>query len=160
MDHFFVLVVFFTFFVNEDLRHKIIFLFCCWRSWWKTKIRRYSLFLIAHSVHQGINPPSQTPPPISCQAPHPPPLKSANCPSPPLFLSNPPPPLYRFWVNSPPPKSQIFQWTCKILKFFIKVTKFLVKISHFEFSVMTEKNMFVYKLFLSLHISDFNLFFF
>ena len=40
-----------------------------------------------HSVHWGINPPSKTPPPLSCQAPPPP--KPANCPSPP-FLGNPP----------------------------------------------------------------------
>ena len=36
---------------------------------------------------------------------------------------------------------------------------FLVKISQFEFLVMTEKNIFAYKLFLSLNISNFNLFF-
>ena len=35
------------------------------------------------------------------------------------------------------------------------VTKFLNKISQFEFLVMTEKNIFDYKLFLSLNISDF-----
>ena len=37
----------------------------------------------------------------------------------------------------------------------LKVTKFLVKISQFKFLVMTEKNIFVYKHFLSLNISDF-----
>ena len=42
-----------------------------------------------HSVHLGINPPSKTLTPLSCQAP-------------------PRPPLYCFFVN-PPPKSQIFQ---------------------------------------------------
>ena len=31
--------------------------------------------------------------------------------------------------------------------------------SQFKFLVMTDKNIFVYKLLLSLHISDFNLFF-
>ena len=36
------------------------------------------------------------------------------------------------------------------------VTKFLNKISQFEFLVMTEKNIFDYKLFFSLNISDFN----
>ena len=41
----------------------------------------------------------------------------------------------------------------------IKVTKFLGKISLFELLVMTEKNIFSYKLFLSLNISDFNFFF-
>ena len=42
--------------------------------------------------------------------------------------------------------------------YLLKVTKFLGKVSQFEFSVMSEKNIFAYKLFLSLNISDFNLF--
>ena len=41
----------------------------------------------------------------------------------------------------------------------LRVTKFLAKISQFEFLVMTEKNIFVYKLFLPLNISDFFFFF-
>ena len=42
----------------------------------------------------------------------------------------------------------------------VKVTKFLVKISKSKFLVMTEKNIFVYKLFfLSLNIPDLSLFF-
>ena len=41
----------------------------------------------------------------------------------------------------------------------IKGTKFLVKFSQFKFLVNTDKNIFVYKLVLSLNISDFNLFF-
>ena len=41
----------------------------------------------------------------------------------------------------------------------LKVTKFLVKVSQFEFLVMAEKNIVVYKLFFSLNISDFTLFF-
>ena len=56
------------------------------------------------------------------------------------------------------PKHQIFQWMHKILKFssltpsyLLKVTKFLVKISQFEFLVMTDKNIFLYKLFWKLH---------
>ena len=40
------------------------------------------------------------------------------------------------------------------------LSKFLGKISQFEFLVMTGKNIFAYKLFLSLNISDFNLFFY
>ena len=43
--------------------------------------------------------------------------------------------------------------------YLLEVTKSLGKISQFEFLVMTEKNIFAYKLFLSLNISDFNLFF-
>ena len=41
----------------------------------------------------------------------------------------------------------------------LKVTKFLDKTSQFEFLVMTEKNICACKLFFSLNISDFNLFF-
>ena len=41
----------------------------------------------------------------------------------------------------------------------MKVTRFLGEISQFEFSVMTEKNIFAYEIFLSLNVSDFNLFF-
>ena len=43
--------------------------------------------------------------------------------------------------------------------YLLKLTKFVGKISQFEFLVMTEKNVFAYKLLLSLNISDFNLFF-
>ena len=41
----------------------------------------------------------------------------------------------------------------------LKVTKFLIIIFQFKFLFMTEKKIFVYKLFLSLNISDFSLFF-
>ena len=41
----------------------------------------------------------------------------------------------------------------------LKVTKFLVKISQFEFLVTAEQRILVYKLFLSLNIPDFSLFF-
>ena len=46
-----------------------------------------------------------------------------------------------------------------MLSYLLKVTKFLDKISHFEFLVITGKKIFADKLFLSLNISDFNLFF-
>ena len=46
-----------------------------------------------------------------------------------------------------------------LISSFKKVTKFLIKISQFEFLVMAEKKFFIYQLFLSLNISDFNLFF-
>ena len=45
-----------------------------------------------------------------------------------------------------------------IPSYLLTVTEFLGKISQFEFLVMTEKNIFAYKLFLSLNISNFNLF--
>ena len=59
------------------------------------------------------------------------PFKLANCPSPPFSSSVP--------------------------SYILKVTKFLGKISEFEFLVITKKNIFAYKLFLSSNISDFNL---
>ena len=43
--------------------------------------------------------------------------------------------------------------------YLLNETKFSLKISQFEFLVMTEQNVFVYKLFLSLNIPDFSLFF-
>ena len=86
-------------------------------------------------------------------------LKSANSQSPP-FLGNLPP-LYWFFVN-PPLKVGFFIEPPKYLSFssltpsyLLKITKFLDKISWFEFLVMTEKNIFAYKLSLSLNISDF-----
>ena len=112
-----------------------------------------------HSVQEGINPPLKTPPSFLPS----PSLKSANCPSPPLKAI---PPLYRFFMNSPVKvgffsKSQKY-WSFLSLtpSYLLKVTKFLVKTSQFEFLVMTEKNIFVYKLSLPLNISDFSLVFF
>ena len=91
-----------------------------------------------------------------------PPLKLANCPSPP-FLGNPP--LY-IGFRDPPLKVGFFGESPKYLSFssftssyFLKVTKFLGNMSQFEFLVMTEKNIFYYRLFLSLNILDFNLYF-
>ena len=94
------------------------------------------------SVHWGINPPAPpTPPP-------------------------PPPPIFCFFVKPSPPKNGIFQWAPIIFKclsltpsHLLKVTKFLVRFSQFKFLVMTKKNIFVYKLFLYLNISDFSLLF-
>ena len=93
--------------------------------------------------------------------PSPPPLKSANsnCPSTP-FLDNPP--LYigfslKFGFFIEHPKYQSFSFLTS--SYHSKETKFLVKISQFECLVMTEKNIFVYKLLLSLNISDFSFFF-
>ena len=69
---------------------------------------------------------------------------------PPLFRQSPPFYISFLWI--PPLNNQIFQWTHKTLKFssltrsyLLKVIKFLVKISQFEFLVMTEKKIFVYK---------------
>ena len=41
----------------------------------------------------------------------------------------------------------------------LKVTKFLVKLCQFKFLVNIDKSIFIYKLFSSLNISDFSLFF-
>ena len=64
---------------------------------------------------------------------------------------NPPPPLKKsdFSVS-------LQNFSSLTRSYLLKVTEFLVKISQFEFLVMTEKNIFAYKLFLSLNISDFN----
>ena len=49
----------------------------------------------------------------------------------------------------------VYFFSSLIPSYLLKVTKFLSKISWFEFFVMTEKNIFAYKLFVSLNISDF-----
>ena len=112
-------------------------------------------------LHWYINPPSKTPPPLSCQAP----LISANCPSSPLFKKSTPsigfswPPITFVKVESFSEPQKYESFSSLIPSYLLIVTKFLVKISQFEFLVMTEKNIFAYKLFLSLNISDCNLFF-
>ena len=103
-----------------------------------------------HSVHWSITPPlSKTPPPSFLPSPF---LKSANCPSPPPpFQAIPPPPDIGFSRN--PLKigffheSQKYCFSFLTSSYFYTVIKFSVKISHFEYLVMTEKNIFVYKLF-------------
>ena len=96
----------------------------------------------------GVSTPSKTPPTLSCQA----------LPSKPPFLISPSSILV---FCEPSLKVGFFSELQKyqgntILSF--KVTKFLVEISWFEFLVMTEKNVFAHKPFLSLIISDFDLF--
>ena len=110
-------------------------------------------------MHWAINPPlKNTTPSLSRQN-----LQTAQAP---LFKGNPP--LYielvfcelsqvKVGFFSEHPKYQSFSSLTP--SYLLKVTKFLVKISQFEFLVMTEKNIFVYKLFLSLNVSDFSLFF-
>ena len=71
-------------------------------------IKKYNIVCTGVST-----PPQKHHSPLSYQAL---PLKSANCPSPPL-LGNPP--FYIGFSWTPTPKNQIFQWTFKILKFFI-----------------------------------------
>ena len=102
-----------------------------------------------------------TPPPCSCQAP----LKLPNCSSLPPFLGNLP--LYVGFSWAPTTlkvgffSEPLIYWSFSYLtpSNLLKVTKFSLKISKLEFLVMTEKNIFAYKLFLSLNISNFNLFF-
>ena len=77
----------------------------------------------------------------------------------PPFLGNYP--FISVFMNSPltvrffseGPKYQSFSSLTP--SYLLKVTKFLVKICQFEFLTMTEKIIFVYKLFLSLNISAF-----
>ena len=89
----------------------------------------FSLFFLQHTirivlfcwmfftmVRIGVSNPSQKYPPLFLAKP---PLKSWNCPKPPLFRKSSP--LNWFFVN-PLPKSWDFQWTPKILKFFILTT--------------------------------------
>ena len=97
----------------------------------------------------------------------PPPLKSEKYRTP-LFRRFPP----QYWFfHDPPRKNRIFQWNPKIFpkvsknipksfssltpSYLSKITKFLVKVSQSEFFVMTEKNIFVSKLFLSLNFQIF-----
>ena len=84
-------------------------------------------------------------------------LKSANCPRPPFqaILS-----LYRLFVNQLlkvgffSERSKYQSFSTLTPSYLLKATKFLDKICQFEFLVMTEENIFVYKLLLSLNISD------
>ena len=127
---------------------------------WSCKIFEHWYFFLCqwhpviHSVHWGMTPPplKNTNRPYSCQVPPPPSPCKFSKPS--LFRQSPPPPQYWFFLNP-------FQWTPRMLRFFIlnpiKVTKFLVKIFQFELLAMTEKNIFAFKLFLLLNISDFSL---
>ena len=73
--------------------------------------------------------------------------------------------LYIGFSRHPPKKSDlsvnpqnIKVFSSLIPSCLLKVTKSLGKISQFELLIMTEKDIFAYKLFLSLNISDFNLF--
>ena len=97
-------------------------------------------------------------PTLSCQA-HPPlNLKIAQA----LFLGKPP---YILVFHDPSPYNLDFSVNPKNIKVFhpsrhlLKVTKFSVKISQFEFLVMTEQSILVFKPFLLLNILDFSLFF-
>ena len=98
---------------------------------------------IVHSVHCFTNsyPPSKIPPHLLCQAP---PLKSANFPSP-LFRQFSP--TYWFFLKPPPLlKVKLFSEPNPIPCF---------KIFQFKFFFLTEENIFAYKLFLLVNISDF-----
>ena len=64
-----------------------------------------------------------------------------------VFREPPPPPLK---VRSFSETQKYLNFSSLIPFYLLKVTKFLGNISQFEFLVMTEENIFVYKLFLSL----------
>ena len=112
--------------------------------------------------------PQNTSPSFSPAPPPPPhPLNLQTDQAPP-FLGNSPLYIGFLCVNRPTPDKPGFLVNPHYIKFFhpqplnsshlSKVTKFLVKISQFKYLVMTEKNAFPYKLFLSLNISDFSYF--
>ena len=98
------------------------------------------------------------PPTLSCLALLPLNLQTVQTP---IFRQSPvyigfswnPPLKLRFFHE--PQKHRIF--SSLIPSYLLKVTKFLVKIPQFEFLVTTEQRILVYKLFLSLNISDFSL---
>ena len=103
-----------------------------------------------HSVHWVINPFFSPSLPLNMQTIHQPP---------PLFRQFP---LYVGFSWTPPrPKNWIFQWIPIILKFFILYNPISLfkRTFQFKFLVLTEKNFFVYWLFLLLNISDFSSFF-
>ena len=133
--------------------------------WWTkcyllppSKISNDCVSASEHSVHWGINPPppQKYHPFFLSNSPHPP--KPANCPSLP-FSGNSPVYIGFSWPPSPPsphpPYNLDFSVNPKNIKFFIsftptyllKVSKFLVKISQFEFFVVIEQSILVYKLF-------------
>ena len=94
----------------------------------------------------GMSTPLENTHPLSCQAP----LKFANCTSPPLFRWSSLCCYWFLWTHplkirffSEPPK----YFSSLIPSYLLKIIKFLVKISQFEFIAMTEKNIFVYKIF-------------
>ena len=98
-----------------------------------------------NSVHWGINPP----PPCSCQAP----FKLPNCSSLPPFLGNLPLDVGFSWTPTTLKigffSEPLIYWSFSYLTPSnpLKVTKFSFKISQLESLVMTEKNIFAYKLF-------------
>ena len=107
----------------------------------------------------GYQPPSKKPPffakpsPSSiCKLSKPPLFRQF---SPYIFVFREPPPT----PPSSPPKIGLFSeppqynFSSLNLPHDLNLTKFLAKISHFNFLVMTEKNNFVDKFFLSLNIS-------
>ena len=133
-------------------------------SWWKyffqlmlnevLKSCENDICWLMHSVHWGINPPLKTPPPLGqaspqiCRMSKPPYILVFHEPFPQKMDFS-----YWFFVN-PSPQKLIFQenphniFLPLTLSHILKVTKFFVKISQYcKFLVMTEKNIFVYKLF-------------
>ena len=107
----------------------------------------------------GYQPPSKTPPPSFLLSPP----EICKLSQPP-FLGNPPIILVfhelplKVEFLSEHPEYQSFSSLNP--SYLLKGTKFLVKICQFEFFVMTEKNIFVYKVFLSVNTSDFSFLYF
>ena len=100
------------------------------------------------SVCNGVSTPPQkhhllflTKPPLNLQTVHAAPLFRQPC----LYIGFPPPEKSNVSVN---PQNIFFPSLTP--SYLLKVTKFLVKIPNFEFLVMTEKSIFVSKLFCHL----------
>ena len=97
-------------------------------------------------MHWGINSPPKIPPPPSFLPSPPLNLQTVPAPQPPFML------VFRELI--PPLKVGFFSERLQYQSFssltpsyLVKVTKFFVNIHQFEFLVMTEENVFVYKLF-------------
>ena len=75
------------------------------------------------------------------------PHSSKNITPPPLFLASPPPPPQDLDFSVNPQNIKDFFVLHPTLSYLLKVIKFLVKISQFEFLVMTEQSIVVYKLY-------------
>ena len=102
----------------------------------------------------GYQPPSKKPPFFA----KPSPSSICKLSKPPLFRQFSPyifvfrePPLPKIGLFGEPP--QYYNFSSLNLPHELNLIKFLAKISHFNFLVMTEKNNFVDKFFLSLNIS-------
>ena len=124
--------------------------FCQWK---KRKNVKKVYVNTKHSVHQGINPPSKTPPPSFLPSP----LPQIDKLSKPVFLGNPPSILV---FCEHPLKSQIFERIPPKLKFFILKACFRYFLSFFYFALQKLWKIFFIYLKSSFHFWDIQVFMF